>query len=106
MASVSYQYAAAQVQNPHLLLTNSKNDYLLLGSPNHSNYDGFFLRDGNSYYKIAYNIEPAAELKQVEVRRTITRRYADASQEFALLDEGMLMQGRGRFTLVLDCKHL
>jgi hypothetical protein len=100
------QLISADAENPHFLLTNRRSDYLALGNPNHSNYDGFFVKLADGYYKILHNIAPISATKSIEIESSAVRHAESGIQEFLMLEEGMLMEGTGRFVLTLDCKRL
>jgi len=97
----------AKNDDPHFLLTNQNGDYLLLGNPNNSNYGGYFVRDAEHYIKILANIVSSNSLDALEIdERKATRSAGTSMQEFFLLEHGLLMNGKGTFTLTLDCKRL
>jgi hypothetical protein len=108
MAEVTYlcnhQRLSSEVENPHFLLT-AKDSYLLLGSPNNSNYCGFFVKQQGQRYKILSNISIGG-VERIDLSQTALRQSKKEKQEFCLLDEGILMEGKGDFTLTLDCKQL
>jgi hypothetical protein len=104
MAIVNYGKSSSRVENPHFLITNNCGDYLALGAPNNSNYNGYFVqRDG--YYKILANID-AGETKELHIADTVQRKTINSSEELSLHDSGLLMRGEGSYVITLDCKKL
>jgi hypothetical protein len=104
MAVVKYGTISADVKNPHFLITNNHGDYLALGAPNHSNYDGYFVKR-NGYYKILANID-AGETRELNVHDTIQRVTRNSTEELSLHHRGLLMRGEGSYVITLDCKKM
>lgn len=101
------QDIVGRVDNPHFLLTNSSGDYVCLGDQNHSNYDGFFIREGKAYFKIVSNISPAGPVEEMVLGDDhAVRSSSGSTQRIALLERGLLATCSGAFTLTLDCKRL
>jgi hypothetical protein len=96
----------AQAENPHFLLAHNGTSYLALGNPNHSNYDGYFVKIGGKLCKILYNITPLNETMGMTIDATVVRHAQGSAQEFSLFDDGVLLECNGRFVLTLDCKQL
>jgi len=92
--------------NAHVLLTNTRGDYLALGADNVSTYHGLFFREGTTFMKTLMNILPDVPLESLSGEKIITRTFANARQRFTLLEKGLLMHTSGTFTLTLDCKRL
>jgi hypothetical protein len=97
----------AQSENPQFLLTNRHGDYLALGAPNTSNYNGLFMRRDDAYYKVVFDVAPSRPLRNITIfGDAVLRGYDGMTQECVLLDRGMLLTCDGEFTVTLDCKRL
>lgn len=103
----------AHAQNGIFLLTNKHGDYFSLGSPNTTNYNGYFVKKEDGYHKILYDIAPVAdsssnaELQTLVLNGTsVKRKYADSKQESYLFEQGLLSDLEGNFAITLDCKKL
>ncbi len=101
----------AHASNGIFLLTNKHGDYFSLGSPNTSNYNGYFVKKEDGYHKILFDIAPLAsaesELHALVLDGTsVERRYDCAKQELFLFEQGILSELEGNFVVSLDCKKL
>ena len=90
----------------HVLQTNAHGDYLALGSPNSSNYFGYYVREGMSYVKTLWNLIPDESLRDITLGTTITRTFPSAKQELKLFDTGVRFSCAGTQRVTLDCKRL
>ncbi len=109
MSKVSFTHGDSEesCDNPHFVVTNSLGDYLSLGNPNRSNYQGFYIKRDGKYYKILSNLVPHADTEELKVGKVISRITGPKSfQKFALFDEGMLSTVEGDSNILLDCKRL
>lgn len=98
---------AAQSANPHFLLTNTNGDFLNMGSPNTSNYNGLFIRREDAFYKAISDIAPTMPLRSLDLDgEGAVRMYDNARQRFTFLDDGLIMESSGEFTLTADCKRI
>ncbi len=111
MSRVTYRCGRGTISedalDPRVLLTDRQGGYLALGSPNRSNYDGWYAigPDGHRWKLIA-DIAPLGNPREVAIESdTITRRYDGATQILRVSDRGVWMRGKGSFLLTLDCKR-
>ena len=111
MSRVTYRCGRTTISedttDPRVLLTDRQGGYLALGSPNRSNYDGWYAigPDGHRW-KLLADISPPGILREILVESdTITRRFDGATQILRVSDRGVWMRGKGSFLLTLDCKR-
>ncbi|MDD9954216.1 MAG: hypothetical protein OXR66_07840 [Candidatus Woesearchaeota archaeon] len=87
----------------HLLLTNN-GEFLALGAPNSSNYNGYFVKT-DTYWKTLWNILPTSGAACTHTTKN-SRTFADGSTQTFSVSECLHATLNGSFTLTLDCKQL
>ena len=101
------QEIIGEAENPHILLTSPCGDYVALGGPNHSNYNGFFVREGDAYVKILSNISPLEPIEEVVISDGyVVRNTQGSSQRIAVFEQGLRASCSGKFMFTIDCKRL
>lgn len=95
-----------------IFLTNKKGNYLALGTPQTSDFDGFFTYDAGreSLFKILHDIRITGTPEQIVNCLTwAERNTGDSTERFFLTSNALLYEIEGYagdVTLTLDCKEL
>jgi len=116
-AAIKHQFHGAShetaAKNPHFIITNQNGDYLALGNPNHSNYDGLFFKSAQSYFKTIANIASQHETTSLLLHDDfIERKISGSTQQFFLHEDGLLLRHTihnsedAKPAITLDCKQL
>lgn len=127
MTKVTYRSGQLDIlssmDNAMFLLKNIHGDYVSFGNPNTSNYNGYLIRQADTYLKILSGIVPSASLSNsftsidpfrfeelVLDGKSAKRRYSCAGKEMTqnifMLEQGLIVELDGRFDVILDCKRL